>query len=75
MKTLPSHSEKYKATLEIDVAGTRLGTVDRIVTPGKSCTCTIAGVRHCVDDPWGNAHVILTPYEPLPKDLDTRGYN
>ena len=75
MRTLPSHSEKYKSTIEIDVNGTRLGTVDRIVTPAKSFTCTIGGVRSYVDDPWGNAHVRLLENDPLPKDLDTRGYN
>ncbi len=79
MKTLPSHSEKYKATIEIDVDGTRIGTVDRVVTPAKGSpymthTCIIDGVRRVVSEPHGNAHVLLTSHIPLPKDLDTRGY-
>ena len=75
MKTLTSHSEKYKATIEIDINGTRIGAVERTVTPGKSHTCTIAGIRSYVDEPWGNAHVRILGNDPIPKDLDTRGYN
>lgn len=80
MRTLPSHSEKYLSTVEIDVNGTRIGTVDRVVTPAKGSpymthTCIIGGVRRVVCEPHGNAHVCLDSHAPLPKSLDTRGYN
>ena len=81
MKTLPSHSEKYKATIEVrQFDGTSVGTIDRIVTPAKHSpymthTCIINGGRRPVHEPHGASYVLWGSYLPLPKDLDTRGYN
>jgi hypothetical protein len=74
MKTMPSHSNKYFYTIEIHRDNAPIGTVDRIVTPGRSHRCSINGKDMEVEEPWGNAHVRIWGDRKNPRDLDTRGY-